>query len=50
LQNRIQFSQYVHKLNEKCKSLEIERKNLQFKVQRAKLDMKRIEQSEMNQI
>jgi hypothetical protein len=29
--------------------LEIERKNLQFKVQRAKLDMQRIEQSEQNQ-
>ena len=27
-QNRVQFSQYFLKLNEKCKSLEIERKKL----------------------
>ena len=50
LQNRIQFSQYLYKLNEKQKALEIERKNLQFKVQRVKLDMKRVEQSEQNQL
>jgi hypothetical protein len=27
-QQRIQFSQYVHSLNDKCKSLALERKNL----------------------
>ena len=35
-QNRTQFSQAIHKLNDKCKSLEVERKNLQFKVRQVK--------------
>lgn len=44
MQQRVQFSQYVHTLNDKCKSLALERKNLQFKVRRAKLDMKRMDE------
>ena len=34
----------MHTLNDKCKSLALERKNLQFKVRRAKLDMKRMDE------
>ena len=45
MQQRVQFSQYVHTLNDKCKSLALERKNLQFKVRRAKLDMRRLDES-----
>jgi len=44
-QNRIQLSQFVHRLTDRCKELEIDRKNLQYRVQRAKLDMKRVEYS-----
>lgn len=44
MQQRVQFSQHLHALNDKCKSLAIERKNLQYKVRRAKLDMKRMDE------
>lgn len=34
-QNKIQFQQYLHRYMDRCKELEIDNKNLQFRVKRA---------------
>lgn len=41
--------QQIYNLQEKCTSLEVERKNLQFKIQRAKLDMQQRNEQESDQ-
>lgn len=47
-QNKIQLQQFMLRQQDRCKELEIECKNLQFRVQRAKLDMKRVDYSGPN--
>ena len=46
IQGKVQFQQNIFKLNEKCKALEVERKALQMKFQRANQSIQRIEEQE----
>lgn len=46
IQSKVQFQQNIFRLNEKCKALEVERKALQMKFQRANQSIQRIEEQE----